>query len=408
MKAAVSLLRAQSLSQNPASRLQEPEIRLVIEDERAALVRARGDLHGTKLKAGISPEMGLLDFGIGRMIGILCAVTEMSGETERQGRVVVGPRLAMTGNVIGMTGVTGPADAAAPDRKLEIESATGLTAAIDANETVIVNVIGTAIGTAIGSETETATVTEKEIGTGIVTVIELIEIVKGIATVTVIETEIGTVTTSLIAGMIDILVAIWIAVASESRHENGLQKGTEIVAETKTKTETDHEIGMIARGQDLATVALLLVQTGLVHAIVEIDQVLALLLAEDHALQTNWTLIGMSQSPATAADPLVVGCALLNEKETGKETDHVIKNGTENLVVTDTSLGLLQETEIQKGINQEIGIVTGTKTAIIVMIKMVLEIMIETATTTVTAIETLIRIERETKIESATDLELVM
>ena len=82
--------------------------------------------------------------------------------------------------------------------------------------------------------------------------------------------------------MIDILVVIWIAVAKESRHENGLQRGTEIVVEKKTKIVTDHGIEMAAHDQDLAAGALHLVQT-----------VLTLLLAddlshdEDHAPQIN-------------------------------------------------------------------------------------------------------------------------
>ncbi|KUL83168.1 hypothetical protein ZTR_10089 [Talaromyces verruculosus] len=133
----------------------------------------------------------------------------------------------------------------------------------------------------------------------------------------------------------------------DDRHSNG----TEIVAGIKTKIVTDHETEMIAQGQDPAAGAPHLVQAqiGLAHDIAGIDQVLALLLAgdlshdEDHALQINqWTLIGMSQLPATAVDLLVAERALLNERETEKETGHASKTGTESLVVTDTSLELLQ------------------------------------------------------------------
>jgi hypothetical protein len=144
--------------------------------------------------------------------------------------------------------------------------------------------------------------------------------------------------------MIDILVVIWIAVAKESRHGNGLQKGTEIVVEKKTKIVTDHGIEMAAHDQDLAAGALHLVQTVLALGTVVIDQVLALLLAddlshdEDHAPQINWISIGMSRLLAIEADLLVAECAPLKEKETEKETAHVNKTGTENLVVTGTSL----------------------------------------------------------------------
>jgi hypothetical protein len=331
------------------------------------------------------------------MISILSAVTETSERTERQGRAVVGPRLAMTENVIRMSGVIEPTDAAAPDPKLAIENVTGSIAAIDVT------------GNVIGSETETATVTEKETGIGIVT-----EIVKGTATEIGTETEtvIGTVTASWTAVMIATQVVIWIAVAKENRHENGPQKGTKIVVERKTKIVTDHEIEMIAHGQDHAAGALHLVQIVLAHSIIGIDQVLALLLAEDlshdagHALQINWILIAMSRLPVIAVDPLVAECVLPNTRE--RETGHVIKTGTENLVEIDTSLELLQETASPKRINQAIGTVTETKRAIKAMLKMLLEIMIEPETRIVTGIEILIRIEQETAIESAIDLELVM
>lgn len=92
----------------------------------------------------------------------------------------------------------------------------------------------------------------------------------------------------------------------------------------------------------------------------------------------------MSQLPAIAVDLLVAERALLNERGTGKGTARVSKTGTESLVVTDTSLGLLRETESQKRINQAIGIVTETTTAIKSMIKMVLETMIKPVIATVT------------------------
>lgn len=221
-KAVANLLRVQSLLQSPAFQLQELGIRLVTKDEEVAPVRAQDDLLDTKLKAGTSQERGLSDFGIAKTIGILFVVTETSGGTELQGRAAVVQRLAMTGNVTGMTGVIRRADAAAPGPGLAIESVTGLIAAIDANETVTVTEIGNVIGNVIGSEKETAT--EKETGIGIVTeivtVIELIGIVKG--TATEIETETEIVTASWTAGMIATLVVIWIAVAKESKHENGL------------------------------------------------------------------------------------------------------------------------------------------------------------------------------------------
>lgn len=151
------------------------------EEEEVAPGRAQDDPLDTKLKAGISQERDPSDFGIAKTIGILFAVTETSGEKERPGRAVVVRRLAMTGNVIGMTGVIGRADAVAPGPRVAIESVTGLIAVIDANETEIVNVIGAVIG----SETETATEKEKGIG-----------IVEGTATETEIETVTGTVTAS--------------------------------------------------------------------------------------------------------------------------------------------------------------------------------------------------------------------
>lgn len=150
---------------------------------------------------------------------------------------------------------------------------------------------------------------------------------------------------------------------------------------------------MIAQGQDPAagTPHLVQAQIVLAHDIVGIDQVLALLLAddlshdEDHALQINqWTLIDMSQLPAIAVDLLVAERALLNERGTGKGTARVSKTGTESLVVTGTSLGLPRETESQKRINQAIGIVTETKRPSKAMIKMMLEIMIKPAIMTVT------------------------
>lgn len=205
-KAVASLLRVQSLLQSPAFQQQELGIRLVTKDEEVAPVRAPDDLLDTKLKAGTSQERGLSDFGIVKMIGILFVVTETSGRTERQGTAVVGPRLAMTGNVTGMTEVIGRADAAAPGPRLAIESVTGSIAEIDVNVTV------TVIGNVIGSEKETAT--EKETGIGIVT--EIVNVIE------LIETVIGIVTASWTAGMIATLVVIWIAVAKESKHENGL------------------------------------------------------------------------------------------------------------------------------------------------------------------------------------------
>ncbi|RAO70480.1 uncharacterized protein BHQ10_006492 [Talaromyces amestolkiae] len=212
------------------------------------------------------------------------------------------------------------ADAAAPGPKLVTESVTGSTAAIDANETGTV----IEIGTVIESETETATEKETEIGIEIVTVTELIGIV------------IGIVTASWTAGMTATPAVIWIAAVKESRHEKGLQKGTEIVAEKKTKTATDHGLQMIAHGQDHAAAALHPTLIDRALNIVVIGQVLVLLLAddlnhdEDHALR----LIVMSRSPAPAVDLLVVEHVHLNERETGNETAHVSKNGTESLVVT--------------------------------------------------------------------------
>lgn len=160
-------------------------------DEEVAPVHVQDDLLVTKLKAETSQEKDPLDFETGRMIGILSAVIETSGKTERSDRAVVGPRLVMIGNVIEMSGVTERADAAAPGPKLAIESVTGSVAAIDGNriETEIVIVIEAVIGS------ETATATEKE--TVIVIVIELTEIVKG--TATEIETETGTVTGTVTA-----------------------------------------------------------------------------------------------------------------------------------------------------------------------------------------------------------------
>lgn len=93
--------------------------------------------------------------------------------------------------------------------------------------------------------------------------------------------------------MIDTPVAIWTAVAKESKHENGLQKGTEIVAGIKTKIVTDHGIETNAQGQDRAAGDPNPAQTVLAHDIVENGQILALPLAddlnhgEDHALQIN-------------------------------------------------------------------------------------------------------------------------
>ena len=81
-KAVASLLRVQSLLQNPASQLPELEIRLVTEEEEVAPVRAQDDLLDTKLKAGISHERDRSDFGIAKTIGILFVVTETSGGTE--------------------------------------------------------------------------------------------------------------------------------------------------------------------------------------------------------------------------------------------------------------------------------------------------------------------------------------
>ncbi|GAM33371.1 hypothetical protein TCE0_004r00221 [Talaromyces pinophilus] len=287
-----------------AEAIESGRIRLVTKDDEAALARAQDDLLDTKLKAGTSQERGLSDFGIAKTIGILFVVTETSGGTERAGTAVVGPRLTMIGIVTEMTGVIGRADAAAPGPRLAIGSVTGSIAVIDANEIVT----GIGIGTVIESETETAI--EKEtgngIGTEIVTVIELIEIVKGTATEIETETVIGIVRASWTAGMIDIRVVIWTVVGKESRHGNGLQNGTEIVAGIETKIVTDHETEMIAQGQDPAAGAPHLVQAQIVlaHDIAGIDQVLALLLAddlshgEDHALQINqWTLIDMSQEP---------------------------------------------------------------------------------------------------------------
>lgn len=334
LKAVASLLRVQSLLQRPASQLQELGIRLVREDEAVVPVHAQDDLLVTNLTAGTSRKKDLSDFGIAKTISTLFVVTETSGETGRPGRAEVGPRLAMTENVI----VIGRADAAAPGPKLVTESVTGSTAAIDANETGTV----IEIGTVIESETETATEKETEIGIEIVTVTELIGIVIGTATET--ETVIGIVTASWTAGMTATPAVIWIAAVKESRHEKGLQKGTEIVAEKKTKTATDHGLQMIAHGQDHAAAALHPTLIDRALNIVVIGQVLVLLLAddlnhdEDHALR----LIGMSRSPAPAVDLLVVEHVHLNARETGNETAHVSKNGTGSLVVTGTFLELLQ------------------------------------------------------------------
>lgn len=218
-KAVASLLRVQNPLQSPASQLQELAIRLATEDEAVAPVRAQDGLLVTNLRVGTSREKDLSDVRNVKTISILFAVTERSGETERPGKAVVGPRLTMTENVI----VIERADAAAPDPKLVTESVTGSTAAIDANETVTGT--GTEIGTVIESEIETSTEIESEIVTEIVTATELIGIMIGTATEIGTETEtvIGIVTASWTAGMTATPAVIWIAVVKESRHENGLQ-----------------------------------------------------------------------------------------------------------------------------------------------------------------------------------------
>lgn len=360
-------------------------IRLVIEDEEAALVHAQGGPLGTKLKAEISQERVPSDFEIVRMTGIPSVVTEKSGGIE--GIAVVDPEIAMTGNVIEMIGVIGRADAAAPDPRLAIESVTGSIAAIDATETG--NVVGT--GTAIENAIERGVAIAIGIVNEIVTVIGLIGIAKGTATEIETETAIGIVTASWTVDMIVTLVVIWIAVAKGNRHENDLQKGTEIVAEKKGSIVTDHEIEMTVHDQDLAVDALHPIQIVLAHDIVVIGQVLAFLLVDDltheddHALQiSQWTLIGMSQLRVIAADLLDVECVLLNARKTENETVPVSKNGTESLVETGTSLELLQETANPKQTSQAIGIVSEPETVIKLMKKIVAKTMIGAATRTVT------------------------
>lgn len=111
---------------------------------------------------------------------------------------------------------------------------------------------------------------------------------------------------------------------------------------------TDHGLQTIVHGQDPAAAALHPALIDRALGIVVIGQALTLLLAddlshdEDRALRINWILIGMSRSPAPAVDLPVVEHVLLNERETGNETAHVSKNGTGSLVVTGTSLELLQ------------------------------------------------------------------
>lgn len=383
-KVVASLLPVQSLLLQ-----QGLGIRLVIEDEEAALVHAQGGPLGTKLKAEISQERVPSDFEIVRMTGIPSVVTEKSGGIE--GIAVVDPKIAMTGNVIEMIGVIGRADAAAPDPRLAIESVTGSIAAIDATETGNVVGTGTAIENAIERGVAIAIAIVTEIVNEIVIVIELIGIAKGTATEIETETAIGIVTASWTVDMIVTLVVIWIAVAKGNRHENDLQKGTEIVAEKKGSIVTDHEIEMTVHDQDLAVDALHPIQIVLAHDIVVIGQALAFLLVDDltheddHALQiSQWTLIGMSQLRVIAADLLDVECVLLNARKTENETVPVSKNGTESLVETGTSLELLQETANPKQTSQAIGIVSEPETGIKPMKKIVAKTMIGAATRTVT------------------------